>query len=45
MAWKVFVTTKIVSFYACSLTESKISTHITDRIYQRILQYDHYHLI
>ena len=43
MDWKVFVITIIVPLYACSLTESVMSTHITDRIYQRMLRYEHHH--
>ena len=44
MAWKIFVITIIVTFYACSLTESIMSTHITDRIYRRMLRYEYHYL-
>ena len=43
MHWKVFVITIIVPFYAYSLIESVMSTHITDGIYQRMLRYEHHH--
>ena len=39
----VIVITIFVPLYACSLTESVMSTHITDRIYQRMLRYEHHH--
>ena len=36
MNWTVFVITITFSLYACSLTESVMSTHSTDRIYKRM---------
>ena len=41
---RVLVRNIIVPFYASSLTESKMSTHITDRIYQQMLRYEHHDL-
>ena len=34
--------TIIVPVYACTLTESLMPMHITDRIYQRMLRYEHH---
>ena len=39
----IFLITIIFSLHACSLIESVMSTHITDRIYQRMLRYEHHH--
>ena len=43
MDWKVFVITMIFPLSACSLTDSVMPTYITDRIYQRMLRYEHHH--
>ena len=43
MDWKVFAITTIAPLDACSLTESVMSAHITNRIYQRMLRYEHQH--
>ena len=40
--WKVVVITVIFPLYACTLTESLMPMHITDRIYQRMLRYEHH---
>ena len=43
MDWKVFAITTIAPLDACSLTESVMSAHITNGIYQRMLRYEHEH--
>ena len=43
MDWKVFCITTIAPLDACSLTESVMSAHITNGIYQRMLRYEHQH--
>ena len=43
MDWKVFAITTIAPLDACSLTESVMSVHITNGIYQRMLRYEHDH--
>ena len=42
MDWKVFVITIIFIPYACSFMESLMSNQITDKIYQRMLRYEHH---
>ena len=43
MDWKIFVITILFSLYAYSLIKSVMSTHVTNRIYQRMLRYEHHH--
>ena len=43
MDWKMFVITILFSLYAYSLIKSVMSTHVTNRIYQRMLRYEHHH--
>ena len=41
MGFRAFVIILLI-LYACSFMKSVMSTHITDRIYQRMLGYEHH---